>query len=132
MDENEQRIQTLQTLLAQAREREEAFTTQSFKDQATIGDLQRRLAQVDARLTEAHRDLTRLGAELDARTLESDRLRTASAEIRADLDALAGQAAAALARAQEHAAERDDQERRVVDLSEERAANQPGPTWHSA
>jgi chromosome segregation ATPase len=132
MDEKDERIQTLQTLLAQAREREESFTTRSFKDQATIADLQSRIAQVDGRLTEAHRDLTRVGAELEARTLESDRTRAAAAELRADLDALAGHAAEALARAQASEAGRGDDARRVVDLSEERATNQPGAGWHSA
>ena len=138
MDEKEERIQTLQTLLTQAREREEAFTTRSFKDQTTIADLQSRPAQVDGRLTEAHRELTLLRAQLDASVLESDQMRAASIEMRADLESLAGEASAAVARAQAHDAEvpgdgdgRGIEERTVVDLSEERAANHPGASWHT-
>ena len=113
-----ERIVTLETLLAQSRAREDALTTQGFKDQATIarfGTKNAELAAIAAGAATneaARREAESVAAEAERRTklaldeletrqVELAQLRERCLELQKDLDTLAGQAAiATIARAE--------------------------------
>ncbi|HTG48325.1 MAG TPA: hypothetical protein VK646_11790 [Actinomycetota bacterium] len=123
-----ERIVTLETLLTQSRAREDALTTQGFKDQATIarfgaknaelaaiaaGAATNEAARREAESAAAEADRSRQHAqeELEVRLVELQQLRDRCTELQTDLAALAGETAkAAIARAEADrmAAERDE------------------------
>lgn len=133
-----ERIVTLETLLTQSRAREDALTTQGFKDQATIarfGAKNAELAVIAAGATtneaarreaesataEAERRTKLAHDELETRLVEMAQLRERCLELQKDLDTLAGQAAAAtIARAEA------DRMMRERDEARERAETERG------
>ncbi len=113
-----ERIVTLETLLTQSRAREDALTTQGFKDQATIARFGAKNAELaviaagaatneasrreaESAAAEAERRTKLAHDELETRLVEMAQLRERCLELQKDLDTLAGQAAAAtIARAE--------------------------------
>lgn len=136
------RIETLEALLAQSREREEALTAQSFKDQATIvrfGTKNAELAslaagaagaeaarrEAEGAAAEAERQLTVARAELETRLAEIEQLRGRCEELRSDMEALSGEAAvAAVARAEAERLTRERDQARERALAERRLASE--------
>jgi hypothetical protein len=134
------RIEALEALLAQSREREEALTSQSFKDQATIvrfGTKNAELAslaagaaaaevarrEAEGAAADAERRLTIAKAELETRLAEIEQLRGRCAELRSDMESLAGEAAvAAVARAETERLTRERDQARERALAERRLA----------
>ncbi len=128
-----ERVQALELLLRQAREREDRLTTQTIHDQATLAELQARddelewvkaagavteaaRAAAEARAADAERRLALVEAELRARLAELSRLRSRSEGFESDLDALADEAATAAAgaaRATRFEKERDEARERA-------------------
>ena len=134
------RIEALEALLARSREREEALTLQTFKDEATIvrfGTKNAELAAIAAGAAgaevarreaenaamEAERRLTIAKAELETRLAEIEQLRGRCEELRSDLETLAGEAAvAAVARAEAQRLTRERDQARERALAERRLA----------
>jgi hypothetical protein len=116
MRQAQERIATLEELLAGSRDREQELTAQAFRDRARISEHASRLAELGAiadRLweadearqqaatvaAEADRAAELARAEVEAQRAEIDRLRSRNSELEADLASLAGDlAAAAVAR----------------------------------
>jgi hypothetical protein len=136
-----ERIVTLETLLTQSRAREDALTTQGFKDQATIaryGTKNAELAviaagaatneaarrEAESAAAEAERRSRLAHEELETRQVELAQLRERCLELKKDLDTLAGQAAvAAIARAEaDRMAVERDQARQRAETEREMAA----------
>src|SRR4029077_10940773 len=135
-----------ETLLAQSRAREDALTTQSFKDQATIarfGTKNAELATIAAGAATneaARREAESAAAEaerrarlaeegLETRRVELAQLRERCLELKKDLDTVAGQAAvAAIARAEaDRMAVERDQARARAETERELAAQDRAP-----
>jgi hypothetical protein len=133
-----ERIVTLETLLTQSRAREDALTTQGFKDQATIARFGAKNAELaaiaagaatneaarreaESAAAEAERRTKLAHDELETRLVEMAQLRERCLELQKDLDTLAGQAAAAtIARAEA------DRMMRERDEARERAETERG------
>jgi hypothetical protein len=126
----QERVATLELMLARAREREDSLTVQTVRDRAAIADNEARIAELGAiaarvaeseaarreqetAATEAERKLTLAQTEAEARQGEIERLRSRCSELEADLRRLAGEvAAAAVARAEASRLERERNEAR--------------------
>jgi hypothetical protein len=128
-----ERIQALELLLAQAREREDRLTTQTNHDRAALAELQARNDELEgltasgavieaarvaaeARAADAERRLPLVEAELRARLAEHSRLRFRCEWFEKDLDALTAEvavAAAGAARAMRLERERDEARERA-------------------
>lgn len=110
----QERIGTLELMLAHAREREDALTTQSVRDQSTIAACETRIAEltdvagrlaaseaarreVEVDLAEARKDLALAGTESEARQVEIARLRSKVSELEAQLGEIAVESASAAA-----------------------------------
>jgi chromosome segregation ATPase len=141
------RIRTLETLLGQSRAREEALTTQAFKDreritqlQAEIGQLQTRITESAAAVGEAERKLAIIRVELESRRTEVERLGAANTDLHRELESVATAATSAVdrARAQRRlreqeppaAPETSPEPTQVVDVSEERRPS--GAGWQTS
>lgn len=136
----QERVATLEQMLARAREREDSLTVQSIRDQAAIADSESRLAEMSAIAArvatseaarreeetvaaEANRKLTLAQAEADARRTEIERLRSRCSELETDLSRLAREVAAAtVARAEASRTERERNEARDRASAERRLA----------
>ncbi len=136
--EPQARIQTLETLLSQSRAREEALTTQAFKDREQIALLQTRNTESSNAAAEAQRKLAIIRVELESRRTEVERLGAANADLHRELESVADAATAAVdrAKAQRHLREQDAPTpapeatpAQVVDLSEERRTS--GAGWQT-
>ncbi len=135
--EPQARIQTLETLLSQSRAREEALTTQAFKDREQIALLQTRNTESSNAAAEAQRKLAIIRVELESRRTEVERLGAANADLHRELESIADAASAAVDRAKAQRHLREDEDRRrtratpaqVVDLSEERRTS--GAGWQT-
>ena len=126
----QERVATLELMLARAREREDSLTVQTVRDQAAIADNEARIAELGAiaarvaeseaarreqgtAATEDKRKLTLAQTEAEARQAEIERLRSRCSELETDLSRLAGEvAAAAVARAEASRTERERNEAR--------------------
>jgi hypothetical protein len=136
----QERVATLEQMLARAREREDSLTVQSIRDQAAIADSESRLAEMSAIAArvatseaarreeetvavEANRKLTLAQAEADARQAEIERLRSRCSELETDLSRLAREVAeATVARAEASRTERERNEARDRASAERRLA----------
>jgi chromosome segregation ATPase len=136
----QERVATLEQMLARAREREDSLTVQTIRDQATIEDSEARLAEmgaIAARVAtseaarreeetvaaEANRRLTLAQAEAEARQAEIERLRSRCSELETDLSRLAREVAVAtVARAEASRTERERNEARDRASAERRLA----------
>jgi chromosome segregation ATPase len=136
----QERVATLEQMLARAREREDSLTVQTIRDQAAIADSESRLAGMsaiaarvatseaarraeEAVATEAKRRLTIAQAEAEARQAEIERLRSRCSELETDLSRLAREVAAAtVARAEASRTERERNEARDRASAERRLA----------
>jgi hypothetical protein len=136
----QERIATLELMLARAREREDSLTVQTVRDQAAIADSEARIAELgaiaarvaasesarrekEAAAAEAKRRLTLAQTEAEARQAEIERLRSRCSELETDLRGLAGEvAAAAVARAEASRTERERNEARDRAHTERRLA----------
>ena len=136
----QERVATLEQMLARAREREDSLTVQTIRDQAAIADHQSRRAEMsaiaarvatseaarregEAAAAEAGRRLTIAQAEAEARQAEIERLRTRCSELEIDLSRLAREVAAAtVARAEASRTERERNEARDRASAERRLA----------
>jgi hypothetical protein len=136
----QERVATLEQMLARAREREDSLTVQSIRDQAAIADSESRLAEMSAIAAlvatseaarreeetvaaEANRKLALAQAEADARQAEIERLRSRCSELETDLSRLAREVAAAtVARAEASRTERERNEARDRASAERRLA----------
>ncbi len=136
----QERVATLEQMLARAREREDSLTVQSIRDQAAIADSESRLAEMSAIAArvatseearreaetvaaEADRKLTLAQAEAEARQGEIERLRSRCSELETDLSRLAREVAAAtVARAEASRTERERNEARDRASAERRLA----------
>ena len=133
--EPQARIQTLETLLSQSRAREEALTTQAFKDREQIALLQTRNTESSNAAAEAQRKLAIIRVELESRRTEVERLGAANADLHRELESIADAASAAVdrAKAQRNLREQNAPARatpaQVVDLSEERKTS--GAGWQT-
>jgi DNA repair exonuclease SbcCD ATPase subunit len=136
----QERVATLEQMLARAREREDGLTVQTIRDQAAIADSEARLAEMiaiaargatseaarreeETVAAEANRRLTLAQAEADARQAEIERLRSRCAELETDLSRLAREVAAAtVARAEASRTQRERNEARDRASAERRLA----------
>ena len=94
--EPQARIQTLETLLSQSRAREEALTTQAFKDREQIALLQTRNTESSNAAADAQRKLAIIRVELESRRTEVERLGAANADLHRELESVADAASAAV------------------------------------
>ena len=126
----QERIGTLELMLARAREREDGLTAQSVREQSTIAACETRIAELTAiagrlpaseaarreaeiTVAETSKRLALAQAEAEARQAEIERLRTRSSELEAELGAVAVESvSAAVARAEVARAERELNEAR--------------------
>jgi len=136
----QERIETLELMLARAREREEGFTAQSIREQSTIAECETRIAEltaIAARLPESEaarreaevevaettKQLTLAQSEAEARQDEIERLRSRNAQLEGELAAIAVESvSAAVARAEAARAERELNEARDRAFTERRLA----------
>lgn len=136
----QERVATLELLLARAREREDSLTAQTVRDQAAIAEGEARIAELGAiaarvatseaarreeaaEAADAKRKLTLAQTEAEARRAEIERLRTRCSELESDLSGLAGEVAAAtVARAEASRIERERNEARDRAYTERRLA----------
>jgi hypothetical protein len=136
----QERVATLELMLARAREREDSLTAQTVRDQAAIADGEARIAELGAiaarvvaseaarreeaaDAAEAKRRLALAQTEAEARHAEIERLRTRCSELETDLSGLAGEVAAAtVARAEAGRIERERNEARDRAYAERRLA----------
>ena len=136
----QERIETLELMLARAREREEGLTAQSVREQSTIATCETRIAELTAiagRLpaseaarreaevivAETNKRLTQVRAEAEARQAEIERLRAQNSQLEAELAAVAVETvSAAIARAEVARAERELNEARDRAYTERRLA----------
>lgn len=136
----QERVATLELMLARAREREDSLTAQSVRDQSAIADSEARIAELgaiaarvatseaarrdlEAVAAEAKRKLALAETEADARQAELERLRSRCSELETDLSGLAGEvAAAAVTRAEASRIERERNEARDRAHTERRLA----------
>jgi hypothetical protein len=136
----QERVSTLELMLARAREREDSLTAQTVRDRAALADSEARIAELgaiaarvaaseaarreaEAAAAEAKRQLTLVRTETEARQTEVERLRARCAELESDLSRLAGEvAAAAVARAEASRTERERDEARDRAYAERRLA----------
>ena len=136
----QERIETLELMLARAREREEGFTAQSIREQSTIAECETRIAEltaIAARLPESEaarreaevevaettKQLTLAQSEAEARQDEIERLRSRNAQLEGELAAIAVESvSAAVARAEAAHAERELNEARDRAFTERRLA----------
>jgi type II secretory pathway pseudopilin PulG len=136
----QERIETLELMLARAREREDGLTAQSVREQSTIATCETRIAElsaiagrlpaseaarVEAEITvaETKKRLTQVRAEAEARQAEVERLRSRNAALEAELGAVAVETvSAAVARAEVARAERELNEARDRAYTERRLA----------
>lgn len=136
----QERVATLEQMLARAREREDSLTVQTIRDQAAIADTESRLAEMSAIAArvamseaarreeetvaaEANRRLTLAQTEAEARQAEIERLRSRCSELETDLSRLAREVAAAtVARAEASRTERERNEARDRASAERRLA----------
>lgn len=126
----QERIGTLELMLARAREREDGLTAQSVREQSTIAACETRIAELTAiagrlpaseaarreaevTVAETRKRLALAQAEAEERQSEIERLRTRSSELEAELGAVAVESvSAAVARAEVARAERELNEAR--------------------
>jgi type II secretory pathway pseudopilin PulG len=136
----QERIGTLELMLARAREREDSLTAQSVREQSTIADCETRIAELTAiaaqlpaseaalreanvTIAETKKQLTQARAESEARQAEVERLRARVAELEAEVAAVAVESvSAAVARAEVARAERELTEARDRAYTERRLA----------
>ena len=136
----QERIGTLELMLARAREREEGLTAQSVREQSTIAACETRIAELTAiagklpaseaarreaevTLAETKKELLLARAEGEARQAEIDRLRSRGARLEAELEAVAVETvSSAAARAEVARAERELNEARDRAFTERRLA----------
>ena len=136
----QERIGTLELMLARAREREDSLTAQSVREQSTIADGETRIAELTAiaaqlpaseaalreaeiTIAETKKQLTQAQAESEARQAEVERLRARVAELEAEVAAVAVESvSAAVARAEVARAERELTEARDRAYTERRLA----------
>jgi hypothetical protein len=136
----QERIGTLELMLARAREREDSLTAQSVREQSTIADCETRIAELTAiaaqlpaseaslreaevTIAETKKQLTQAQAESEARQAEVERLRARVAELEAEVAAVAVESvSAAVARAEVARAERELTEARDRAYTERRLA----------
>ena len=136
----EERIWTLELMLARAREREDALTSQTVRDHATIGACETRIAELSAiaegfpeseaarrdaevALADAERRLSVAQAEAQTRQGELERLRSRCLELEAELGEYAEEvASSAVARVEVAKAERERDEARSRAYTERRLA----------
>jgi hypothetical protein len=136
----QERVATLELMLARAREREDSLTAQTVRDQAAIADGEARIAELGAiaarvaaseaarreeatAAAEAKRRLALAQTEAEAHQAEIARLRSRCSELETDLSGLAGEvAAAAIARAEASRTERERNEARDRAYAERRLA----------
>jgi type II secretory pathway pseudopilin PulG len=136
----QERIETLELMLARAREREEGLTARSIREQSTIAACETRIAELTAiaaqlpaseaarteaevTVAETNKRLTQVRAEAEARQAEVERLRSRNAQLEADLGAVAVETvSAAVARADVARAERELNEARDRAYTERRLA----------
>ena len=141
------RIRTLETLLGQSRAREEALTTQAFKDreritqlQAEIGQLQTRITESAAAVGEAERKLAIIRVELESRRTEVERLGAANTDLHRELESVATRprppwiarapSAASGSRSRRPHRRHRREPTQVVDVSEERRPS--GAGWQTS
>ena len=140
MHQAQERVATLEQILARAREREDSLTVQTIRDQAAIANTESRLAEMSAIAArvatseaarrgeetvaaEAKRRLTIVQTEAEARQAEIERLRSRCSELETDLRKLAGEVAAAtVVRAEASRTERERNEARDRASAERRLA----------
>jgi hypothetical protein len=138
--EAEERIGTLELMLARAREREDGLTAQTVRDQATIAICETRIAELSAtaaafpeseaarreaevKLAEAERRLMLAQAEAQAGQGEIEGLRSRCLKLEAELSEYAEEvASSAVARAEVAKAERERDEARSRAYTERRLA----------
>ena len=136
----QERIETLELMLARAREREEGLTAQSVREQSTIAACETRIAELTAiaarlpaseaarreaevTVAETKKRLMQARAEAEARQAEIERLRSRNAQLESDLGAVAVETvSAAVARAEVARAERELNEARDRAYTERRLA----------
>jgi len=136
----QERIETLELMLARAREREEGLTAQSVREQSTIAACETRIAELTAiaarlpaseaarreaevTVAETKKRLMQVRAEAEARQAEIERLRSRNAQLESDLGAVAVETvSAAVARAEVARAERELNEARDRAYTERRLA----------
>jgi chromosome segregation ATPase len=136
----EERVATLEQMLARAREREDSLTVQTIRDRAAIADAEARIAELGtiaarvagseaarreeaAAAAEDRRRLTLAESEAEARLAEIERLRSRCSGLEEDLGRLAGEVAAAtIARAEASRTERERNEARDRAAAERRLA----------
>jgi hypothetical protein len=136
----EERIWTLELMLARAREREDGLTAQTVRDHATIATCETRIAELSAiaaaypeseaarreaevKLADMERKLTFAQAEAEARQDEIERSRSRCLKLEAELSEYAEEvASSAVARAEVAKAERERDEARDRAYTERRLA----------
>jgi type II secretory pathway pseudopilin PulG len=136
----QERIGTLELMLARAREREEGLTAQSVREQSTIAACETRIAELtalagqfpeseaarreaDVTVAETKKRLALALVESEARQAEIERLRSRSSELEAELAAVAVESvSAAVARAELARVERELNEARDRAYTERRLA----------
>ena len=136
----QERIGTLELMLARSREREESLTAQSVREQSTIADCETRIAELTAiaaqlpaseaarreaevAVAEAKKQLAQAQAESEARQSEVERLRARVTELEAEVASVAVESvSAAVARAEVARAERELTEARDRAYTERRLA----------
>jgi hypothetical protein len=136
----EERIWTLELMLARARQREDGLTAQTVRDQRTIATCETRIAELSAvaaaypeseaarreaevKLADTERKLTFAQAEAEARQDEIERLRSRCLKLETELSEYAEEvASSAVARAEVAKAERERDESRDRAYTERRLA----------
>jgi hypothetical protein len=136
----QERIGTLELMLARAREREEGLTAQSVREQSTIAACETRIAELaaiagrlpeseaarreaDVTVAETKKRLALALVESEARQAEIERLRSRSSELEAELAAVAVESvSAAVARTELARVERELNEARDRAYTERRLA----------
>jgi type II secretory pathway pseudopilin PulG len=136
----QERIGTLELMLARAREREDSLTAQSVREQSTIADCETRIAELTAiaaqlpaseaarreaevELAETKKQLMQAQAALEARQADVERLQARVTELEAEVAAVAVESvSAAVARAEVARAERELTEARDRAYTERRLA----------
>lgn len=136
----QERIGTLELMLARAREREDSLTAQSVREQSTIADCETRIAELTAiaaqlptseaarreaevAVAETKKQLAHVQTELEARQAEVERLRARVTELETEVASVAVESvSAAVARAEVARAERELNEARDRAYTERRLA----------
>lgn len=136
----QERIGTLELMLARAREREDSLTAQSVREQSTIAACETRIAELTAiagrlpaseaarreaevTVAETKKQLTLAQAEAETRQAEIERLRSRVSALEAELGVVAVETvSAAVARAEVARAERELNEARDRAYTERRLA----------